>query len=93
MMRCARVYKAREQIMRTYLVVAGLLTLVVSPAFAEEFYVAQDPATKKCKIVSTKPDGKTMIMIGTSPYATKEEAKAARSKTTAEECPHKPSSQ
>jgi hypothetical protein len=76
--------------MKTYLVVAGLLTFVVSPALAGEFYVAQDPATKKCDIVKTKPDGKTMIMIGTSSYATKEEAKAARSKTTAEECPHKP---
>ena len=28
-----------------------------------------------------------MIMIGT--YATEDEAKAARSKTTAEECPHR----
>lgn len=79
--------------MRTYLVVAGLLTFVVSPALAKEFYVAQDPTTKKCGIVDTKPDGKTKIMIGTSSYATKEEAKAARGKTTAEECPHKPSSQ
>jgi hypothetical protein len=80
--------------MKTYLVVAGLLTFVVSPALAAtEFYVAQDPATKKCEIVKTKPDGKTKIMIGTTSYATKEEAKAARSKTTAEECPHKPKAQ
>jgi hypothetical protein len=75
--------------MRMYLV-AGLLVFAVSPALAAEFYVAQEPATKKCKIVDTKPDGKTMIMIGTSSYATKDEAKAARLKTTAEECPHKP---
>jgi len=55
--------------------------------------VAQDPATKKCKIVHEKPDGKTMIMIGTSSFATKDEAKAARLKTTADECPHKPTAQ
>jgi hypothetical protein len=79
--------------MKTYLVVAGLLTLAVSPAFATEFYVAQDPDTKKCKIVDEKPDGSTMIMIGTSSYATEEEAKVARSKTTAEECPHKQNAQ
>jgi hypothetical protein len=76
--------------MKTYLIVAGVLTLVVSPALAKEFYVAQDPASKKCKIVDEKPDGTTMIMIGTSSYATEEEAK---SKTTAEECPHKPNAQ
>jgi hypothetical protein len=79
--------------MKAYLVIIGVLTFVVSPALAKEFWVAQDPDTKKCEIVNEKPDGTTKIMIGTSSYATKEEAKAARGKTTAEECPHKPSGQ
>jgi hypothetical protein len=74
--------------MRTYLV-TGLLVFAVSPALAAEFYVALEPGTKYCKIVDTKPDGKTMIMIGASSYATKAEAKAARAATTEEECPHK----
>jgi hypothetical protein len=56
-----------------------------------EFYVAQDTATKKCTITDIKPDGQKFIMIGTTSYATKVEAKEARMKTTAEECPHKPS--
>ncbi|MGB6194799.1 MAG: hypothetical protein WBF49_00405 [Methyloceanibacter sp.] len=77
--------------MKAYLVVAGVLILVVSPAVSKEFYLAQELATKKCKIMQIKPDGTTMIMIGT--YATGDEAKAARSKTTAEECPHKPKTQ
>ena len=76
--------------MKGYIVLVGLLTFVVSSAFAEEFWVAQDPATKKCGIVNQKPDGATKIMIGTTSYATKEEAMAARLKSTAEECPHKP---
>ena len=79
--------------MKAFLVVVSLLTFVVSPALAEEFWVAQDPATKKCDIVSEKPDGHSKIIIGTSSYATKEEAEEARHKTTAEECPHKPRSQ
>ena len=79
--------------MKAYLVVVGLLTFVVGPALAKEFWVAQDPATKNCKIVNEKPDGQTKIMIGTSSYATREEAKTARANTTAEDCPHKPSSQ
>jgi beta-lactam-binding protein with PASTA domain len=64
--------------MKAYLVIIGVLTFVVSPALAKEFWVAQDPDTKKCEIVNEKPE---------------EEAKAARGKTTAEECPHKPSGQ
>jgi len=77
--------------MKAYLVVVGLFTFIMSPALAKEFWVAKDPETKKCEIVKEKPDGQTKIMIGTSSYATKEEAKEARGKTTAEECPNKPS--
>ena len=40
--------------------------------------------SKRCKIVTEKPDGQTMVMIGTEAYATKEEAKAA--KKAAAEC-------
>jgi hypothetical protein len=83
----------KEEGMKTILTVAGVLTFFVSPVLAKEFYVVQDPITKKCDIVKTKPDGKTSIMIGTTSYATKEEAKEARGKTTPEECPHKPSDQ
>ena len=74
--------------MQKIMVVAGLLMFVVSPALAAEFYLAQDPSTKKCKILDAKPDGTTMIMLGTSSYATREEAKAA--KKTFAECPKKP---
>jgi hypothetical protein len=55
-----------------------------SPALAE-FYVTQDPVTKNCDIVETKPDGKAKIMVGASSYATKDEAKAARRKAS-DEC-------
>ena len=64
--------------MQKYVVIAAILTTFVTPALAAEFYLAQDPSTKKCKIVEAKPDGQTMVMIGAEPYATKGEAKAAR---------------
>jgi hypothetical protein len=51
---------------------------------AEEFYVFQDSETKKCKIMTEKPDGVKTIMIGTSSYTTREQAKAA--KQAAPEC-------
>lgn len=45
---------------------------------AAGFWVAQDPATKICKVVEEKPDGTKKVMIGTTSYPTKEEAKAAK---------------
>jgi len=73
--------------MLKYIVVAAMLTAFATPAMAAEYYVVQDPSTKKCKIAKTMPDGQSMIMVGTAPYATKDEAKAAR--TAAAECEKK----
>ncbi|MGH6802318.1 MAG: hypothetical protein ACREC3_03005 [Methyloceanibacter sp.] len=73
--------------MPKYAAIAAILTIFVTPALAAEFYVAQDPETKKCKIVTEKPDGQALIMIGTTSYPTKEEAKKA--KKAAAECPKK----
>jgi hypothetical protein len=65
--------------MQRYLIATCLLVFTSSPALATEYYVAQDPATKLCKIVETKPDGKTMVMVGTS-YPTRAEAFMAAAK-------------
>jgi hypothetical protein len=73
--------------MSKFVAFAAVLLIVATPALAAEFYVAQDPTTKKCKILEEKPDGKTWIMIGTASYPTKEEAKVA--KKAAAECPKK----
>jgi hypothetical protein len=73
--------------MKNYVAIAVILAAFVTPALAAEFYVAQDPATKKCKIVDEKPDGQTLIMIGTTSYSTVDDAKKAR--TAATECPKK----
>jgi hypothetical protein len=61
---------------------AAVLIAIATPALAEEFYVGQEPETKRCKIVTEKPDGQSMIMIGTESYATKEAAKAAKKAAT-----------
>lgn len=65
-------------------VAAAVLVFATSPAFAAEFYVAQSSADSKCRIVETKPDGITTIMVGTSSYASRGKAKAA--KNAAAEC-------
>jgi hypothetical protein len=53
-----------------------------APAFAAtEYFVAQKVSDKTCSIVTTKPDGKTAMMVGTSSYKTEALAKAAMTKS------------
>jgi hypothetical protein len=54
------------------------IIMATTPAFAAEFWVSQDPATKHCKIVEAMPDGKTQVMIGATSYPTRDQAKAAK---------------
>ena len=61
-----------------------LVSLSVPCKAATEWYVAQDPVAKDCSVVSAKPDGKKLVMIGSSAYPTRDEAKKA--KHTAPEC-------
>ena len=46
-------------------VIAGLLVAgLTTTALAAEYYVAQNTTSHKCSIVSHKPDGKTLTMLG-----------------------------
>jgi hypothetical protein len=51
---------------------------------ADQFYIAKDQTTSKCKIVKAKPKNDKLILVGTESYATKDAAKAARK--AADEC-------
>jgi hypothetical protein len=62
----------------TRFVVFAAVLLAISPALAAEFYLVKDPTTQLCDIVTQEPDGTKLVMVGTTTYATKEEAKAAR---------------
>ena len=53
--------------MQTQLIAASLVVFIASPALAD-YYLAQDPTTKQCKIVDAKPDGISMLMVGKSSY-------------------------
>jgi hypothetical protein len=60
-------------------VVGAVLTLaLVTPALAAEFYVVQEPTTKKCTVVSEKPTTeKTVIMGNGHVYTSRSEAQTA----------------
>ena len=62
--------------MNKYFIAAALLVAFAGPAFAEQFYVAFDPATHKCSMMNTQP-GSPMKMMGS--FATKAEAHKAMS--------------
>ena len=57
---------------------AALVVAFAAPALAEEFYVVQDTATKKCTIVDKKPTVATETIVSPSGtvYKTRAEAEA-----------------
>ena len=65
-----------------YPILAGLLTFLVSPAHAAEYYVIKIQPSGTCLIVDHKPNQTSDTIIGTSPYATKDEAKKAKKAAT-----------
>ncbi len=68
--------------MSKYLIAAALVVAFATPALAEQFYVAFDPASHKCEMMHSQPSGSMKSMGG--PYATKAEAHAAM--TNMKEC-------
>ncbi|KAA3452359.1 hypothetical protein C7I87_02445 [Mesorhizobium sp. SARCC-RB16n] len=59
--------------------IAGALVALFSiPAFAAtEYWVAMDAATKKCEVVTTKPDGTKQTDAGKQTYSTQADAEKA----------------
>ena len=70
--------------MHKYAIAAALVFALATPAFAAQFYVAKDPATKQCQVLNERPDGTTMKMVGSSAY--KSEAEAEQEIQTLSEC-------
>jgi hypothetical protein len=66
---------SREDLMRKYLLASALIVAFSAPAFAEQFYVAFDPASHKCTMMHDIPGDKMKNMGG--PYNSKEEAEKA----------------
>jgi hypothetical protein len=63
--------------MKKYVTAGLLIAGMATPALAAEYYVAQNASSHKCSIVSHKPDGKTLTMLGSEGFKTKSEAQNA----------------
>ena len=73
--------------MRKLMLTVALAASFAAPAFAAtSYYVAQDATSHKCSVTTKKPDGKKVLMIGTSSYKTKAEATTAM-KADTKDCP------
>ena len=60
--------------MKKYLVATALIVSFAAPAFAEEIYVAFDPASHKCTMMHSQP---TAPMKSMGSFKSEAEAKAA----------------
>ncbi len=63
--------------MKKYVIAGLLIAGMATPALAAEYYVAQNTSSHKCSIVSHKPDGKTLTMLGSEGFKTRAEAQNA----------------
>ena len=58
-------------------------TKTVKKTSAATYYVEQSAKTHRCYVVAHKPNGKTMMEVGTSSYPTRAKAMAAMKAATA----------
>jgi hypothetical protein len=66
---------------RKLLIASAAAAAIAAPAFAqttvtEEYYVVQDPATKRCTIVNQKPTTTNVVQVGPVAFKTRTEAES-----------------
>jgi hypothetical protein len=59
---------------KTLCLSAAAVAMMSSLALAAEYYVVQEKATKKCKVVEARPTETTWIQVGPLAFKTREEA-------------------
>lgn len=62
------------------------LVVLASPALAQEFFIVQDTATKKCTIVDKKPTVTTMTVVSPAGTVYKTRAEAETGMKTVKVC-------
>jgi hypothetical protein len=59
--------------MKKTLAVAVFIAGLAAPAFADEYYIVQNPTTHTCHIISQKPEPSVGVVVGT-PFGARVEA-------------------
>ena len=60
-----------------YPLAAALVLTMATPSVAATYYVAQSSKTKHCLVTSRKPNGTSMMQVGTETYNSKADARTA----------------
>jgi hypothetical protein len=61
--------------MRTKLLIASAgIAALAAPALAAEYYIVQDPGTKRCSIVEQRPAEASLIVVNDKVYGSRTEA-------------------
>jgi hypothetical protein len=60
-----------------FVIATALAMLAASPASAENFYIVQDTATKRCTISTLRPVPGTSVLVADTVYPSRSEAEAA----------------
>jgi hypothetical protein len=70
-----------EDVMNKAIICAFALSVLASPALADDYWVVRDSSTKHCSIVTSKPTTTTTTVIGNTAFKTRTEAESSM-KTT-----------
>jgi hypothetical protein len=60
--------------MKQLCLAGAAVAMLSSTALAAEYYIVQDKATKKCKVVDARPSETTWVQIGPLAFKTRDEA-------------------
>ncbi len=69
----ARAFPEEENMLKTLAFATATIGLLISTASAD-YYIVQEKATKKCKVVETRPTESTWIQVGPAAFKTQAEA-------------------
>jgi hypothetical protein len=70
----AQVLNRKETPMLQKLALASAAIMLLCSTASADYYIVQEKATKKCKVVETRPTETTWIQIGPAAFKTKDEA-------------------
>jgi hypothetical protein len=61
-----------------YVLGTALTLALITPALSAEFYIVQEPSTKRCTVVTERPTSSAMIVMGNGKvYTSRSEAETA----------------
>ena len=71
---CGDFLSREEMLMLKKLALAGTAVALLMSTASADYYIVQEKATKKCKVVETRPTDTTWIQVGPASFKTQTDA-------------------